>query len=600
MSSVQPPLPPAPPASVPPTAAAYSLLQVKAPPVLLSQLDVGTRIEAMILNASRGQAEFFTPLGRFTAPTTVPLQTDQLLVLQVPNRASSGQFLLQILGLDGKPLQPPSAQSQGAAGMATSLSSGPLSAGQSGAQPVIQGQTISPGTATSSPVTTVLSLTAGSTLSATVLGASPVAGSLSALPGSTVQGAPLAGQTTLNNPALVSAQLAGTATAQSPASPSTTSQTGPQAPPGSPALTTGQAVGAQASQTAQQVPQSTQGTGGSALPAGTQFSVTIQNLTPAQAGPLSVALPGGTAQAGLFSTGFSSGQVITGTVIGSSGHGQSVVLTPGGTLSMATTKALPPGTGVTFKISSSPIPPPPEQPLPPSLHREGMIMSQTWSSLEESLGTLQNISPQTAQMINSHVMPKPDAQFSATTLFFLSALKGGNVRSWIGENASRILEKMRPDTMRRLSDDFRLLGFKDDDPAAPTRPTDWRSTLIPLQSEDGLQQIRFFTRKLNDDDENQGETDEKGTHFLIDVKLSKIGRLQLDGMVEKTEKRLNMIVRTSTKLPGSMRQDIALIFENINQITGLNGAMSFQAAPDAFVDPKPHSMPQTTGLGIIV
>jgi hypothetical protein len=286
--------------------------------------------------------------------------------------------------------------------------------------------------------------------------------------------------------------------------------------------------------------------------------------------------------------------------MGTSGHGHSIVLTPGGTLSLATTTTLPPGTGVTFKISSSPAVPPPATALPAGLHREGMIMSQTWSSLEESLGTLQNISPQTAHLINSHVLPKPDAQFSATTLFFLSALKGGNVKAWIGENAARILEKMRPDTMRRLSDDFRLLGKSDDDPATPTRPTDWRSTLIPLQSEDGLQQIRFYSRKLNDDDEEQSENTDNGTRFLIDVKLSNIGRLQLDGIVEETEKRLNMIIRTSAKLPHTMRHDLNTIFTNINQLTGLNGAMSFQASADAFVDPEPHSMPQTTGLGIIV
>ena len=164
----------------------------------------------------------------------------------------------------------------------------------------------------------------------------------------------------------------------------------------------------------------------------------------------------------------------------------------------------------------------------------------------------------------------------------------------------RLLEKLKPDTMRRLGDDFKLLGRTDEETTTATRTGEWRGTLIPLYSEEGLQQVRLFTRKLSDENDDDNENKPKGTRFLIDVNLSKVGRLQLDGIVEKADKRLDMIIRTSNKLPDPMRQDLMQIFIKANEIVGMNGGMSFQAAPDAFIDPKPDSVPQTTGIGITV
>jgi hypothetical protein len=227
-------------------------------------------------------------------------------------------------------------------------------------------------------------------------------------------------------------------------------------------------------------------------------------------------------------------------------------------------------------------------------------MNQSWPSLDEGLASLLEVSPQTADRIINHILPKPNAQFTAMTLFFLSALKGGEIKDWLGDSATKLLLKTKPGALQRLADDFRLLGRGgggDDDRITPLRSDEWRGTLIPLYSDDGMQQIRFFSRQLADDEDNP-EDGMKGNRFLIDLSLSKIGRLQLDGIVVKGDKRLDMIIRTGVKLPAEMRTTIMSIFESANKIVGLNGGMSFQSSPDSFIDPEPEIMHETVGAGI--
>jgi hypothetical protein len=100
-------------------------------------------------------------------------------------------------------------------------------------------------------------------------------------------------------------------------------------------------------------------------------------------------------------------------------------------------------------------------------------------------------------------------------------------------------------------------------------------------------------RKKQDDD--KGDTE---TRFVLDVGLSRLGRIQLDGLIGERDKRLDLIIRSQQPLPGAMRNDIRDIFINAGEITGMKGGLSFQAAPPNFVE-IPASAPSTAGTGLI-
>ena len=59
----------------------------------------------------------------------------------------------------------------------------------------------------------------------------------------------------------------------------------------------------------------------------------------------------------------------------------------------------------------------------------------------------------------------------------------------------------------------------------------------------------MLTRRHESDDEEGG--DQECTRFVIDVDLSKIGRLQLDGMLRNKGKHMDLIVRNSMQDEGA-------------------------------------------------
>ena len=186
------------------------------------------------------------------------------------------------------------------------------------------------------------------------------------------------------------------------------------------------------------------------------------------------------------------------------------------------------------------------------------------------------------QHLVTSVLPRADTQLAASILFFIAALRGGDVSGWLGNDALRVLQRDRPNLTSRLRDEFREIGSMASKPMAG----DWRIALIPFFSGSDIEQARLFLRPYGGDDpDNDGAP--KGTRFIIDVDLSRFSRLQLDGLVRDEHKRLDLIVRSEQPLPTEMQNDIRTIFREANELTGIEGGLTFQAAPPNFVEVLP-------------
>jgi hypothetical protein len=324
---------------------------------------------------------------------------------------------------------------------------------------------------------------------------------------------------------------------------------------------------------------------------GTQFSLRITAFEPAAAGTsasiLSTLTGPGQLAPGNTLTGIVTGRAVT------SGH--PIVQTHTGSLIIATGARLPAGSTVTFEIlsQSAPTPSAGEQ---AGVHagRPAMILAERWPGLEEAIRTLEEVNPSAAQQVINAVLPRPGAALAGNMLFFLVALTGGDLRGWIGDGPSRILQRLRPGLMARLRDDFGSLGRIADEP----RAGDWRATMIPFYTGNEVEQIRLFMRRAGEEAEDE-QKGRKGTRFVIDMDLSRMGRFQLDGLVYQKEKHLDLIVRTENRLPQKMHDDIRDIFQEAGDVTGIKGGISFQAAPPNFVDIA-GAEPPDEPLGLIV
>ena len=88
-------------------------------------------------------------------------------------------------------------------------------------------------------------------------------------------------------------------------------------------------------------------------------------------------------------------------------------------------------------------------------------------------------------------------------------------------------------------------------------------------------------RDRDEDEDNPGNND---TRFVIDLTLTELGHLQIDGLVGNKNKRLDVVLRTDTPLQPHMREDIRWLYTDALELTGLEGSVGFQAAPGNFID----------------
>jgi len=169
-------------------------------------------------------------------------------------------------------------------------------------------------------------------------------------------------------------------------------------------------------------------------------------------------------------------------------------------------------------------------------------------------------------------VPQANGALTANLLFFLSALRGGDVTQWLGGQNNTLLQQDQPDTANRLSEEFAQISRAFND--QPTN--DWRTALIPFFNGALLEQLHMHLRGRSVTSDEEGGSDETA-RFLIDVELSRLGRVQLDGLVKAEGKKFDLIIRTERPFPRLMRRDINRIFVDFTEATGVTGGVVFQA-----------------------
>ncbi|GAB6054639.1 hypothetical protein JCM17960_34590 [Magnetospira thiophila] len=541
-----PPLPPLPPLTLP------------LPPPALLKLPIGTLLQAFNLpkaelptTASGPLLQIQTPGGSVQVPAAWPLPPGAQLTLALDTLHP--QVLLRLVSVNGKPATP-ALLAQLAQGK-PSASGPPLFAPQPGGSPTA-------GAAGASPFSGPVVVARGEAILATVLRPAFAPTPASAPVPAPTGGAPT---TAAPTPGATSAPQPATGPAPGPLFPGARVPQAASPPPATPAPS------------AASPPAS-----GPSLTPGTQIQVRILATAPPNT-PLPPATP-------------APGHVVlAGTILGNSAIGQPVVETKAGPLALQTRIALPQGTQVlleTAPLTSPPVRSGDTAPLPiDPLGRE-------WPALKETLASLQQMDPAAAQRFLDGILPKPTAQLGAQLLFFMSALRGGDVRAWLGGDASRALAARRPDLLDRLGDDVKTMGRA----AAPSPSADWRLYGLPMFDGQELSQIRLMVRDHpSEDDPKEGRDTQEETRFIIDVDLSRMGRLQMDGLVRPGDRRFDLILRTVSPLAAEVRDHIRELFRDSSEITGFIGGISFQIG-GGFVEPPSEARhavdPRALGLDV--
>lgn len=371
---------------------------------------------------------------------------------------------------------------------------------------------------------------------------------------------------------------AGTGNAASPSAPSPAVAAPPAA--GGPPPTSGvpAAIGtppASGTPTGQTAPAATSG------PAvGT--AVTVPSPMPAAPGPPPSAAPPSSPTAPS-----SPAPVVTlgGTVVAQPPAGQAVVATPIGTLAVPVPTPLAVGSTVQLEVagpvSSAPLPSPMAASAP-----EGLT-SQGWPALADAIGTLAGSDRQALDTL-MRVLPQANPHLAAAMAGFAVANRRGVGRQVMADQALKALEKAgRSDVAARLRKD--LDGLEERPARTMAGAEGWQMQTMPFVDQGAIAPITLYVRGGVGDDQTGGRGKGKGGgdhRFILDFRLTNLGRLQLDGLVRQPDKVFDLIIRTQAPLPERMRRDIMAIFTQSSEIVGTKGGVMFQVG-NGWVDFQP-------------
>lgn len=271
--------------------------------------------------------------------------------------------------------------------------------------------------------------------------------------------------------------------------------------------------------------------------------------------------------------------MLSGLVVNHSLSGQTLVHTPLGTLLLVTTTPMPQGTPIILEVVGLPsfpavasptalLPPPP---LP------------GWQGLADAFNAIRIADPAWAQSF-LNTLPTPGDRMAPVLAALLAGIRGGGAESVFGadfiQRLSRLADGDKLD--RAVRHDIAAMRSAMEHPSGPGG--EWRTFSLPFNSGYTIEPIRLNLRPppCDDEDGNESRRKKEGTRFIVDVTLSTLGPLQLDGLIQRDQKRFDMLIRTNMEVPQEMRQDIAVIFTKACRTLGMTGAAQFQVTTEFF------------------
>lgn len=275
-------------------------------------------------------------------------------------------------------------------------------------------------------------------------------------------------------------------------------------------------------------------------------------------------------------------------VVVSNGAAIPVIRTEAGEIQINLRANLPVGTRVVLEVLAQ-LPPRGVGtvilPLPPAaLPLSGPAGANVgWRTLQESLQVLERADPPAAQQL-AQAIPDGGPRTALAMMSFAQAMRTGDSRQWPGDSTLRILERAGPrgrHLASTLSEEVSALSSR----ARESGP-EWRALPLPWSVDGRIERIALITRRegAGDEEAKKKSGGSGGTRFLINLELSRLGEMQLDGMFRKETRGFDMVIRTRGPLTDEMRHDLTGLFANSNAAMGLKGTLSFQVVKK-FPDP---------------
>jgi len=228
-------------------------------------------------------------------------------------------------------------------------------------------------------------------------------------------------------------------------------------------------------------------------------------------------------------------------------------------------------------------------------------LAQGWSSLQQIFsllsgrsGLLGSETPLNLPSITTGNAPAaPNAapkDIGSGLLFFISTLRGGKFREWLGKDTITWLENQNQGNLvKKTEAEFNAIANL----YAEAKPGHWQTLIFPVIVDGTPQQVRAFVKRdRQQNNKNQPEDKTEDTRFIVEIDLTTLGELQLDGFVRKqsSETSFDLMIRSLQPLDSNIQNDIMGIYNATGAVTGYKGSLAFQSVKEFPVNPMEELM----------
>ncbi len=226
----------------------------------------------------------------------------------------------------------------------------------------------------------------------------------------------------------------------------------------------------------------------------------------------------------------------------------------------------------------------------PGIVNNPLLKGFQWPALDALYQSLITSAPQSAASM-ARILPNPSspAQMVAAGMVFIAAVKSGDLNMLFGDKKLDAIQRAgaRP-----------LLGQLTQAPAGQgaeqASSSDWRAVPLPMFWDSEIQKITLYTRR-EDGDGTSDQQDKNGqTRFVFDLSLSRMGDVQIDGLLK--DARLDLIIRTENAFSTPMQETIRSAYVSALEQTELSGNVAFQGSRQHWV----HVLEAQEQLGVNV
>lgn len=204
----------------------------------------------------------------------------------------------------------------------------------------------------------------------------------------------------------------------------------------------------------------------------------------------------------------------------------------------------------------------------------------SWPALDEIHLNLNNTAPEAAKALNA-ILPSAQnpVQLGNATLFFIAALRSGDFQSWLGDRATDTLKKIgKPFLLDRLGQDMDSIRNAENASSAS-----WKSLSLPLTYQNEIHRIMLHYKKEQQDKEDHNKNNQGQTRFVMDLRLSNMGKVQLDALFQPRQKRMDLILRAEQIFSRAMQMEMRSIYASALEETAYTGELTFQGDPAKWV-----------------